>query len=691
MSRAYWFKRAQENDARNAKYENDGILKVQKAFAEAEKEIQSLIDKFYLKYSEDGVIDLAATRKHLTPKELETYRREISRLAKETSTLEEQRRLEALKARVHVSRYEALLEEIRYQAEELGVKTDRAIEGALTKIFEEQTSHQRYNTEQLFGWGVNFEGLSKDQINTLVHTGYDKSDFSSRVWRNTDALVSQLNTLLPQQFLMGKSSQDLGAALAKAMGASRRSAETTIRTEGSHISAQADMRVYKDAGLETYEFLATLDHRTSEECQALDGMHFKLSEAVVGVNLPPIHANCRSTTLPDVDMDGYDESRLAKDEDGNYIVVQKQTYSEWKQSLATRSSAPRGLDGATVNWTMFDGFRDRKELLAWAQEKYVTGEIPDDVLKASNDPDLLKKIRANAQTTFNENAARYLEANKKYWSSHGLPFAELVKLKENMDRYANKMVLYANKLKVIDERAWEKLATPATAETTIPSLKFVATSAKDMREDLKSNYSVDLSELSDDHVEYVYEAVKKMYDAEPEITEAGLKKLPRVHYFTGEQQKKNPNTYAWVWTRDSRMQLSKKYFNDEMLTALRTSYESDVRTHWHPTGTDYYGLFIHEFGHVVDNTYTQMDRWVNFSMSNIQERAWNKAKKSGDYVDKTEWKDSISSYATKNNAETWAEAWCDYIQNGANATEASKLVVAEFKKEIEKKYGGNEE
>lgn len=63
---------------------------------------------------------------------------------------------------------------------------------------------------------------------------------------------------------------------------------------------------YEATGLDGYIFLATLDLGTSDICQFLDGKRFKLKDAQVGKNYPPMHPNCRSTTIPDVDgtLDG---------------------------------------------------------------------------------------------------------------------------------------------------------------------------------------------------------------------------------------------------------------------------------------------------------------------------------------------------------------------------------------------------
>ena len=43
--------------------------------------------------------------------------------------------------------------------------------------------------------------------------------------------------------------------------------------------------------------MATLEKRTCEVCGALDGKHFFVNDAKIGINYPPIHPNCRCTTI----------------------------------------------------------------------------------------------------------------------------------------------------------------------------------------------------------------------------------------------------------------------------------------------------------------------------------------------------------------------------------------------------------
>ena len=58
------------------------------------------------------------------------------------------------------------------------------------------------------------------------------------------------------------------------------------------------MNRYKDAGIKEFQFLAEIDSRTSDKCKELNGKVFKMKDAEVGENVPPIHVFCRSTIIP---------------------------------------------------------------------------------------------------------------------------------------------------------------------------------------------------------------------------------------------------------------------------------------------------------------------------------------------------------------------------------------------------------
>ena len=68
--------------------------------------------------------------------------------------------------------------------------------------------------------------------------------------------------------------------------------------------------------------------------QEMDGKHFKVKDAVPGKNFPPMHPNCRSTTVcwfPGEEDKKAQTTRIAKNENGKYYEVPaNMTYKEWR-------------------------------------------------------------------------------------------------------------------------------------------------------------------------------------------------------------------------------------------------------------------------------------------------------------------------------------------------------------------------
>ena len=76
----------------------------------------------------------------------------------------------------------------------------------------------------------------------------------------------------------------------------------------------AELKSYEEADIDKYEFMATLDQRTSEACQDLDGRVFAVKDAKPGKNMPPMHPYCRSTTVVHFDDETLEGlQRRAKD------------------------------------------------------------------------------------------------------------------------------------------------------------------------------------------------------------------------------------------------------------------------------------------------------------------------------------------------------------------------------------------
>lgn len=131
----------------------------------------------------------------------------------------------------------------------------------------------------------------------------------------------------------------------------RRHGEAIVRTAVQHVSSKARFEFWKanEEYIEGYRWESTIDNRTSQQCRSLDGRVFKVGHGPE----PPIHINCRSTTVAELD-DEYDwlkKGATRSSQDG-YIDA-NESYYDWlrRQSKETQDD----ILGPTMGKVFRDG------------------------------------------------------------------------------------------------------------------------------------------------------------------------------------------------------------------------------------------------------------------------------------------------------------------------------------------------
>lgn len=112
----------------------------------------------------------------------------------------------------------------------------------------------------------------------------------------------------------------------------RRNAEAIVRTSVNHLSNFTRQAFYaeNDDLVDEWQFLATLDGRTTITCASLSGKTFPIGKGP----MPPRHINCRSTSTPVIKS--WEQLGLTKEEIGkgtqasmDGYVADDVTYSDW--------------------------------------------------------------------------------------------------------------------------------------------------------------------------------------------------------------------------------------------------------------------------------------------------------------------------------------------------------------------------
>jgi SPP1 gp7 family putative phage head morphogenesis protein len=144
-----------------------------------------------------------------------------------------------------------------------------------------------------------------DTINKVIMRGYSEG------WSNDEIT----------RVLRGTKKLNYNDGLMKSLG---RHNATLVRTSVQHVSNQAREATWEDNEITQYRWVSTLDGRTTSQCRSLDGQIFTIGKGP----RPPIHMNCRSTTVAVIPgLENLSDILTRASKDGQ--VKGSMTYYEW--------------------------------------------------------------------------------------------------------------------------------------------------------------------------------------------------------------------------------------------------------------------------------------------------------------------------------------------------------------------------
>lgn len=189
-----------------------------------------------------------------------------------------------------------------------------------------------FDIQQRTGLGFGFNLISPAAIDRVINSKWSGENYSTRIWHNTGALAQDLKEELLLSLVTGRTDRETADIIANKFATGASQARRLVRTESCNLVNQMEMASYEECGVEHYIYVATLDLRTSSICRSLDGKRFKVSEQQPGLNCPPMHPWCRSTTICDIGEEELAQmKRSARDPvtGKTNTVPANMTYEEW--------------------------------------------------------------------------------------------------------------------------------------------------------------------------------------------------------------------------------------------------------------------------------------------------------------------------------------------------------------------------
>ncbi len=328
-NRDYWEERQVKREAKAFTTIQDIEKEYKIALEKAKQNINKELSRIGTTYMKDNNLSYHDALKLLKgdeykvwKKDLHDYLKEYNKLLK-TAPLEAKKlylEIETLSARSRLSYLDSLKAQVDMEMVKLIFGVEDSAKNALTSVYRDTFIEV---TKDL---GINAI-VSRDKIKAVLDRPWSGANFSERLWTNTDKLAQTVKQEIVNGMIQGINLKTMSKRVSERFETAKKNdVERLLRTEVNYVLNQATLDGYKEAGIEKYEFSATLDSRTSQICSELHGEVFEIKKIAVGLNYPPMHPRCRSTTIPVIDYEslvkqGRDEIGEKDDIDNNAKVV----------------------------------------------------------------------------------------------------------------------------------------------------------------------------------------------------------------------------------------------------------------------------------------------------------------------------------------------------------------------------------
>lgn len=306
----------------------------QEAKTYLDKEVNKIFDKFQRDYGLSQVEARQVLKNMKDKKNLNELRKVLEARPNDPNIQRLLADLDSPAYSFRMKRLERLSDDLDRMRESIYHSEKTGSDAFYSDLMKDSYYKATFDLQQQTGLAYGFSGLPESEIKHLQSFSWvgDGSTYSTNIWKNTGKLTSSIKDELLMSLMTGRGTRETAQAIAERFNVGQNDARRLVRTESAFFHNQMELLSYEEADIEKYIFVAVLDKRTSRICQEHDNQVYDRDKAVPGVNCPPMHPWCRSTTV------GYDEDadysklkrRARNPETGKTeLVPADMTYKEW--------------------------------------------------------------------------------------------------------------------------------------------------------------------------------------------------------------------------------------------------------------------------------------------------------------------------------------------------------------------------
>lgn len=307
-------------------------------YQESYDRLQAQIDKFYLGYAGREGLTKQEAMKRASDFDVTKFAKKARKAVKEKDFSHKTNSwLRVYNLKMKVSRLELLKAELRLEINSLTSNLDEVFDKARRSEYLAEFKRQAGIL------GISSSGATK-RLEAILDADFYGQNFSSRVWGKTGLqaiLQRDVFASLNRIYTDMNGYQKEMKLLANKYGTSEYNAKRLIKTEIARINSDTDQAMLKDNGFTHMIFVA--ESGACDICKPLNNTAVPIDKVEKGVNMFPMHPNCRCSAYGHIEMK-YKDGRSTLDQfekwdESEDNIILEQTGENNKDSLSTRAIA----------------------------------------------------------------------------------------------------------------------------------------------------------------------------------------------------------------------------------------------------------------------------------------------------------------------------------------------------------------
>lgn len=329
----YWQRRYLQIKASELKNIAAYEIALKTRLSDIENELEKEVTRWLQLYSANSNIDLVQAQQLLQNVNTKNWHLSLAEFKRKAIAGGYDKELNEEYFKMQTSRLQDIEAQIQKIMGQFAKDEKPRLQSEMINQFKDTYVKNIYNTQLQAGkLTSNFAHFDENAIKIILSKPWKGNNFSQRIWQSyTNELPNQLVDVLLKGTILGYSPNKITKMLRQRFNDVRdHQIHRLVITEMGHVAEQATAKAYEQAQIDKYEYLATLESHTCEQCAHLDGRIFDFKKKRDGINYPLIHPYCRCTTMPYMeDLPAISERWMLDSETGKGRYIENMTFDEW--------------------------------------------------------------------------------------------------------------------------------------------------------------------------------------------------------------------------------------------------------------------------------------------------------------------------------------------------------------------------